>query len=94
MRTLVPMSTRTSRPIDLVGPLIRLGYELDAHGFEGREATVRQLVRTARSRGIDGAALGVLADTAAPDIARMRAFAAVSATLAKPTTPRHLVGAA
>lgn len=90
------------RPSDLVTRLILLGYELDAYGFAGREAAVRQLVRDTRSLGLDGTAVGVLADTAAPDVARFRAFAAVSAALAATQTTvlrdphgdRHLPGAA
>src|SRR5687768_12105075 len=95
------MST-ANRTSDLVSRLITLGYELDAHGFAGREAAVRQLVRDTRSLGLDCTAVGVLADTSAPDVARMRAFAAVSAALAATQMPvhhdphgdRHLVGAA
>ena len=90
-----PMNTRTASSTSLVSDTIRLGFELDAYGFTGREAAIRQLVRTARSRGVDGAALGVLADIAAPDVARLRAFAAVSVSLASSTTsPGELVGAA
>ncbi len=92
------MSTRTSSATSLVSDVIRLGFELDAHGFNGREASIRQLVRNARSRGVDGPAVGVLADIAAPDVARLRAFAAVSAGLATSSTtstpPGELVGAA
>ena len=78
--------------------LISLGYDLDAHGFAGREAAVRQLVRDARAAGYDCTAVAVLADTSAPDVARRRAFAAVSAALATASDPRHgdreLIGAA
>ena len=96
---LMSTATRTS---DMVSRLITLGYELDAHGFAGREAAVRQVVRDTRSLGLDCTAVGVLADTSAPDVARMRAFAAVSAALAAAQMPvhrdphgdRHLVGAA
>ena len=96
------MST-ANRTSDLVSRLITLGYELDAHGFAGREAAVRQLVRDTRSLGLDCTAAGVLADTSAPDVVRMRAFAAVSAALAAIESPvrgglhhndRHLVGVA
>ena len=90
------MSTRTASSTDLVSDVIRLGFDLDAHGFTGREAAVRQLVRDARSQGIDGPAVGVLADGGAPDVARLRAFATVSSALANITAnaPRHLIGAA
>lgn len=77
------------RPSNLVSRLITLGYDLDAHGFAGREAVVRQLVRDTRSLGLDCTAVGVLADTAAPDVARLRAFAAVSAVLAATQMPVH-----
>ena len=95
------MST-ANRTSDLIPRLITLGYDLDAHGFAGREAVVRQLVRDTRSLGLDCTAVGVLADTAAPDVARLRAFAAVSAVLAATHVPLHhdphgephLVGAA
>jgi len=88
------MSTRTASSADLVSDVIRLGFELDAHGFIGREASVRQLVRDARSRGVDGPAVGVLADSTAPDVARLRAFAAVSSALASTDSRPHLIGAA
>jgi len=87
------MSTRISRLAARVSPLVRLGYELDANGFGGCEADVRRLIRTARAQGIDGPAVGVLADITAPDVARLRAFAVVSAALVSPTTPRDLASA-
>lgn len=88
------MSTRTASSTTLVSDAIRLGFELDAHGFNGREADIRQLVRNARSRGLDGPAVGVLADIAAPDVARLRAFAAVSAALGTVGSAHRFVGAA
>ena len=93
------MSSRNARLDHQVSPLIRLGDELDAHGFARCEALIRQLIRTASAEGVGGAAIGVLADTAAPDVARLRAFAAVSAALVNATGLRrrhhlHLVGAA
>jgi len=88
------MSTRTASSTTLVSDAIRLGFELDAHGFNGREAAIRQLVRNARSRGLDGPAVGVLADIAAPDVARLRAFAAVSAALTTVGSAHRFVGAA
>ena len=66
-----------------ISSLVTLGYQLDAHGFAGREAAIRQLVHDVRSFGLDGVAVGVLADTSAPDVARLRAFAAVSAAMSK-----------
>jgi hypothetical protein len=63
--------------------LIELGAELVAGGFGGHELTIRRMVRDARSAGIGGAAADVLADTTAPDVARFRAFAVVSAALSR-----------
>jgi hypothetical protein len=63
--------------------LVQLGHELDAHGFVGREVAIRSLVRVARTRGIALTAADVLTDTSAPDVARLRAFAAVAIALAK-----------
>jgi hypothetical protein len=61
--------------------LEQLGVDLDRDGFAGREPAVRQVVRLARTFGVGGAATGVLADTTAPDVARMRAFGVVAAAL-------------
>jgi hypothetical protein len=65
--------------------LIELGFGLDADGFVGRELAVRRMVRHARDAGLAGAAIDVLADTTAPDVARFRAFASVAAALRRPT---------
>lgn len=80
-----------------VADIVTLGYALDTHGFVRCEADVRRIVTAARTRGIDGPAIGVLADTTAPDVARLRAFAVVSAALAHPDHPSRpgtLLGAA
>jgi hypothetical protein len=61
--------------------LEQLGVDLDLSGFAGREAAIRQVVHLARIYGRGGAAAGVLADTTAPDVARMRAFAIVATAL-------------
>jgi hypothetical protein len=61
--------------------LEQLGVDLDHRGFVGRESTIRQVAHLARTYGVGGAATGVLADTTAPDVARMRAFAIVAAAL-------------
>jgi hypothetical protein len=75
--------------------LISLGYDLDANGFAGREGAVRQLVREARVAGCTGAAVAVLADPEAPEVARLRAFAAVASDLAPHREHgRELIGAA
>ena len=43
--------------------LILLGVELAEGGFDGRELTIRRMAREARSAGVAGAAVDVLADT-------------------------------
>lgn len=71
--------------------LIQLGVELAEGGFDGRELTIRRMARDARSAGVGSAAVDVLADTTAPDIARLRAFAVVSAALGRAETAPDLV---
>jgi hypothetical protein len=71
--------------------LEQLGVDLDRSGFAGREAIIRQVVHLARTYGLGGAAAGVLADTAAPEVVRMRAFGVVAAALL-PITGDHLAG--
>jgi hypothetical protein len=61
--------------------LEQLAFDLDRSGFAGREAIVRQVVHLARAHHVGGAAVGVLADQQAPDVARMRAFGLVAAAL-------------
>lgn len=63
--------------------LSQLGIELAAGGFDGRELTIRRLARDARAAGVASAAAEVLVDTTAPDVARFRAFAVVSAALSR-----------
>jgi hypothetical protein len=58
-----------------------LGVAIDADGFAPHELAVRRLVRAAWARGVSRTAADVLADTTAPDVARLRAFAVVSAAL-------------
>ena len=70
--------------------LEQLGFDLDRGGFAGRESAVRQVVHLARAYGVGGAAVGVLADQSAPEVARMRAFGVVAAALL-PITGDRLV---
>ena len=69
--------------------LEQLAFDLDERGFAGLEAAVGQVVHLAKSYGVGGAAVGVLADTAAADVARLRAFGIVAAALL-PITGDHL----
>jgi hypothetical protein len=68
--------------------LEQLGVDLDRRGFAPHEPAVRQVVRLARTYGLGGAAVGVLADTNAPEVARMRAFGIVATALLPVTGDR------
>ena len=68
--------------------LEQLGVDLDRSGFASRESAIRQLVHLARAYGVGGAAVGVLADPFAPEVARMRAFSVVAAALLPVTGDR------
>ncbi len=81
--TLEPMS---AVPFDLE----QLAFDLDRSGFPGREPVIRQVVHLARMHNVGGAAVGVLADQTAPEVARMRAFGIV-ATALLPITGDRLV---
>ena len=61
--------------------LEQLAFDLDRSGFAGREPIVRQVVHLARAYNVGGAAVGVLADQSAPEVARMRAFGLVATAL-------------
>jgi hypothetical protein len=61
--------------------LEQLGVDLDRHGFARRESAVRQVVHLARTYAVGGAAVGVLADQTAAEVARMRAFGIVATAL-------------
>jgi len=72
-----------SNPLPLgVDELRELGARLAAGSPEANELAIRRVVRAAWAAGLAGVALDVLADTTAPDVARLRAFAVVSARLA------------
>ena len=62
--------------------LVQLAWDLDAHGFDGQEVAVRQVVRSARAAGLPATLVDVLADPTEPEVARMRAFGRVAAALA------------
>ncbi len=77
------MSTHDAVGLPDRADLIQLGHELDTHGFRGQGFAIRAIVRAARAHGVADVAAGVLADLTAPEVARLRAFAVVSAALAK-----------
>jgi hypothetical protein len=62
--------------------LTDLGWDLASDGFVGREAAVRDVVRSARRVGLSTVLTGVLADPREPAVARLRAFGRVAAALA------------
>lgn len=63
--------------------LHQLAWELDAHGFAGRDAAVRNVVRSARVAGLSPVLIAVLAEPAEPEVARMRAFGTIAAQLSR-----------
>ena len=69
--------------------LTELGWDLACGGFVGREVAVRGVVRTARASGVPAGLLAVLADPGQPEVARLRAFGRVAAslTVAQPLHP-------
>ena len=62
--------------------LDRIARDIDAHGLAAVECDVATIVDHARHVGADGAAVDVLADLTASDVARMRAFGLVAVRLA------------
>ena len=76
------------RTIDLMSSpdLTQLAWDLASDGFVGRENAVRQLVATARSRGVSPVATAVLVDVTEAEVARLRAFGIVAAQLAAGTS--------
>jgi hypothetical protein len=65
------------RPTDL----LELAWDLESDGFVGHEAAVHQVVRTARAHGLSAVLVDVLADPRQPDVARLRAFGRIAASL-------------
>lgn len=61
--------------------LHRIADDIDRRGMATVEYDVATIVDHARRAGIAGAALAVLGDTAAPEIARARAFGMVATRL-------------
>lgn len=62
--------------------LDRIARDIDAHGLAAVECDVATIVDDARRVGVGGAALDVLGDVTAPEIARLRAFGLVAMRLA------------
>jgi hypothetical protein len=70
---------------DELGPgdqLCHLAWDLATGGFEGHEVSVREVVRSSRAAGVSPVLVGILADPTEPEVARLRAFGRVAATLA------------
>lgn len=74
--------------------LDRIARDIDVHGLAAVACDVATIVDHARRLGVGGAALDVLGDLAAPDVARMRAFGLVAMRLtaagAVAETPRRI----
>lgn len=56
---------------------------IDIQGLEAAEPQVARMVSTARRRGINTAAVDVLADRGQPEVARLRALARVQRDLSE-----------
>jgi len=72
VRMVEPMSS-----IDLP----KLAADLESGGFAGQDTVVRAVVQAARVRGVSPVLVGILADPAEPEVARLRAFGMVAAAL-------------
>ena len=64
--------------------LHQLAWDLEIRGFAGpsQEVALRQVIHAARVLGVSRTVVDVLADPAAPEVARMRAFGRVATALA------------
>ena len=62
--------------------LEQLAWDFDAHGFAGRDAAVRNVVRSARVAGLSPVVIAVFAGDHEPEVARMRAFGKIATALA------------
>lgn len=67
--------------------LDRLGEQLAVSGVAAATLGIRRLVASARATGIPSVAVDVLADSDAPDVVRLRAFAKVAALVARHAEP-------
>lgn len=61
--------------------LAKLAADLESGGFVGHDTAVRSVVQAARARGVSPVLVDILADPGEPEVARLRAFGRVAATL-------------
>ena len=61
-----------------------LGHEIDEHGLVAVTPAIESLVQLATELGVTPVAVSVLADTSAPEPARLRAFARVVQAILRP----------
>lgn len=61
------------------------------YGMSAVESELSELARFARSRGLSGVAAEVMADTGAPGVARLRAFARIARELDAVPADRELI---
>lgn len=58
-----------------------LAQELEAHGFVGHDTAINAVSRSARAAGLSPVLVDVLSDADAPEVARLRAFGALTSRL-------------
>ena len=63
-----------------------LGQRIADHGLDDSDCDLANLIALARTRGVAPVPLTVLADTAEPQVARVRAFAIVVSALVRSTS--------
>jgi len=59
----------------------RLAWDVERAGLSGHEDVIERIVERARPSGVSPVLVGVLADQAAPECARIRAFGRVALQL-------------
>lgn len=63
--------------------LATLAWDLEFHGLSGRDDAVLRVARWARVAGMNPVLVDVLADPAAPEVARLRAFGRIATELVR-----------
>jgi hypothetical protein len=66
-----------------ISQLVQLAWDLEDGGIAGQELAVRRVVWAAQAARVSPTLVGVLADPAEPEIARLRAFGRIATALAE-----------
>lgn len=66
-----------------------LAQIIDVQGIEAAEPHISHIVTKARGRNVNPVVVDVLADTSAPEVARLRALARVQRYLSEPAAVRR-----